>query len=259
MEPKTALNQPFCATSRGARRNKCQAGAKTARQARVRKPIQAQGNGRGARESRPPAGLEAGRGLWGAGLRPSWGPPWWRLAGGPGGLPDQAHEVEGQREGIADEHGLGGALEAEPGRAFEMATLLAGIAALGVALAAHAQLPGLGPHLQVAGQADTAIRQAQAGGETVAQGTSWVGELASLARRGTGRAIGALQVRVGLVAALLAALSRGFANPEESIIDGILGPVFQTTHPKMLPRLFRGHFSCGNAFSHRNFTCKSSG
>jgi hypothetical protein len=62
-----------------------------------------------------------------------------------------------------------------------------------------------------------------------------------------------------LVSALLTALSRGFANPEESMLGGILGSVFQTTHPKMLPRLFQGHISCGNAFFHCNFACKSSG
>lgn len=106
--------------------------------------MQASGNGMGARGNTPSAALEAGGGLSGAGLRPSGGLCRWgrRLAGGAGGLPHQAHQVEGQREGIADEHGLGGVGQAEPGRAFETAAGLAGIAGFGIALAAHAQLPG---------------------------------------------------------------------------------------------------------------------
>jgi endonuclease III len=72
--------------------------------------MQASGNDLGARGSQPSAALEAGEGRSGAGLRSSGGLRRWgrRLAGGPGGLPHQAHQVEGQREGIADEHGLGG-------------------------------------------------------------------------------------------------------------------------------------------------------
>ena len=50
---------------------------------------------------------------------------------------DQAGEIEGQGQGIADEHGLGGVLETEPGRAFEIAARLGGVAAFGVALAAN--------------------------------------------------------------------------------------------------------------------------
>lgn len=106
-----------------------------------------------------------------------------RFAGGLGSLADQAGEVEGQGEGVGDEHGLGGVLEAEPGRAFEVAAHLSGVAGFGIALATHAQLPGFGADWQVTGQADTAIRQAQARGEAKTEGMIWIDKLASLARR----------------------------------------------------------------------------
>ena len=61
-----------------------------------------------------------------------------RFASRPRSLEDQAGQVEGQGEGIADQHGLGRVLQAEPGRAFEPPAGLGGVAALGVALAPHA-------------------------------------------------------------------------------------------------------------------------
>ena len=51
---------------------------------------------------------------------------------------DQAGEIEGQGQGIADEHGLGGVLETEPGGTFDTAAFLRGIATFGIALAADA-------------------------------------------------------------------------------------------------------------------------
>ena len=43
----------------------------------------------------------------------------------------------------------------------------------GIALATDAQLPGGRAYLEITGQADTAIREAQANGEAVAQGMLW--------------------------------------------------------------------------------------
>jgi len=54
-------------------------------------------------------------------------------------------------------------------------------------------------------------------------------------------------------------LSRRFANPELTIVSGVLEPFSQTTYPKMLSRWLGGHFSYGNAFSDHNFTRKTSG
>ena len=103
------------------------------------------------------------------------------LAGRPGSLTDQAGEVEGQREGIADQGSLGGVGQAEPGRALEAAAGLAGVAGFGIALATDAQLPGGRTDRQVPRQADTAIGQAEAGGEAEAQGVVWVDKLAGQA------------------------------------------------------------------------------
>jgi len=109
------------------------------------------------------------------------------LAGGSRSLANQTSQVKGQRKGIADEGSLGGVGQAEPGGALETAAGLAGIAAFGIALASDAQLPGGRADLQIAGQADTAIGQAEASGEAVAQGMLRVGELAGLARQGLWR------------------------------------------------------------------------
>ncbi len=109
------------------------------------------------------------------------------LAGRSRSLANQASQVKGQGKGIADQGGLGGVGQAEPGGAFETAALLAGIAAFGITLATDAQFPGRRADLEIPGQADTAIRQAQANGEAVAQGALWIGELAGLARQGLWR------------------------------------------------------------------------
>jgi hypothetical protein len=137
-----------------------------------------------------------------------------------------------------------------------VAASLGCIATFGITLPADAQLPGVRTDLHVPRQADRAIREGQAGGDGSAERAGGIRE-----RTGTARVLGLggkLNIRLRLVQALLAALFRGFANPEESIIGGILGSFFRTTHSKMLPRLFRGHISCKNAFFHCNFTCKSS-
>ena len=101
-----------------------------------------------------------------------------------GGFADQASEIEGQGEGIGDEQGFGGVVEAEPGRTLDTAVLLNGVPAFGVALATNAQLPGIRTDLEVASQANTAIREAEADGERVTQGVIRVDILAGLAGRG---------------------------------------------------------------------------
>ena len=60
-----------------------------------------------------------------------------------GGLGDQAGEIGQEGEGIADEEGFGGVVQAEPGRAFESAVLLGGVAGFRIALAADAAFPGV--------------------------------------------------------------------------------------------------------------------
>ena len=98
---------------------------------------------------------------------------------------DQAGEIEGQREGIADEHGLGGVGQAEGGRPFEMSACLSGIAALGIGLPADAQLPGIGTDLHVTCQADGSIGQGECGGQGESQGMDRIGEGAGGVRDGS--------------------------------------------------------------------------
>lgn len=93
---------------------------------------------------------------------------------------DQAGEIEGQGEGVGDEHGLGSVRQAKPGRALDAALHLNGISALGVGLATDAQLPGLRADLEIAGQANTAIGEAEAKGQGVAQRVMGFGKLAGL-------------------------------------------------------------------------------
>ena len=125
--------------------------------------------------------------------------------GSAGSLADQAGEVEGQGEGVADEHGLSGIGEAEPGGAFEMAAHLQGVAGFGIGLAAHTQFPGVGADRQVTGEADAAIRQGEGGGEGKAEGMEGVDEVTRQTGSRRRRRVGQGDVRDGLVEALLAA------------------------------------------------------
>jgi len=124
---------------------------------------------------------------------------------------DQAGEIEGQGQGIADEHGLGGVLEAEPGRTFDAAAFLNGISALRVTLTANAQVPGIGADLHVACQAGAAIRQAEANGEGVAHRMIEIDVLAGLASRRRNGLIREPNVWIRLVSAFLAANPLGRA------------------------------------------------
>ena len=102
-------------------------------------------------------------------------------------------------------------MEAEAGRALEAAAGLDGVAGFGVALATDAELPGVRADREIAGQADAAIWEGEAGGEGVAKGMNWGGELASVAGwRGEGL-IGEADIGFGLVQAFLAAEPLGGA------------------------------------------------
>jgi len=92
---------------------------------------------------------------------------------------NQAGQVEGNGERIADGHGLGGVRQAERAGAFELPAGLGGIAALGVGLPADAEFPGFGAELGIAGQAGGAIRQVQARGDGISQGVLRPGKGAS--------------------------------------------------------------------------------
>ena len=83
-------------------------------------------------------------------------------AGGSSSLPDKTNQVEGVGQDVTQVVGFGAVVEAEPGRALEMAAGLVGVATLGIALAADAQLPGGGIELEVAGEAQAAIGQLSA-------------------------------------------------------------------------------------------------
>jgi hypothetical protein len=93
-----------------------------------------------------------------------------------GGFEDEAGEIEGQREGVREEHSFGGVRDAEGGRVFEMSVCLGGIAALGIGLAADAQLLGGGTDGDVACQADRTIRQGKRGSQGKTQRMLGIGE-----------------------------------------------------------------------------------
>ena len=81
------------------------------------------------------------------------------------GFAHQTHEIESQRERVADQHGFGGIVQAKSRRAFELSAGLNGIAAFGIGLPAKAQLPIVGTDGQIAREADGTIGQGQAGGQ----------------------------------------------------------------------------------------------
>ena len=93
--------------------------------------------------------------------------------------------------------------QAEPGRAFQVAVSLGGIAAFGIALPADAQLPGVRADLHIPRQADGAIREGQAGGDGSAERVGGIRERTGAAR-GLGLG-GELNIRLRLVQALLTA------------------------------------------------------
>jgi len=92
------------------------------------------------------------------------------------GFKDEAGEVEGQGEGVGEEHGFGSVGEAEGAGAFELAASLGGIATFGIGLSADAQLPGVGVHGDVTRQAEGTIRQGEASGQGEAEGMVGMGE-----------------------------------------------------------------------------------
>ena len=127
------------------------------------------------------------------------------LQGSLGSFKDQTGEVGGQGEGIRDEHGLGGVGDAEPGRAFEVAARLRGIAGFGIALAADAEFPGIRIDGDIANQADRAVREIEADGDGETEGVSRISEGTSLLRELGLRLIGEANIGGGLVQALLMA------------------------------------------------------
>ena len=82
----------------------------------------------------------------------------WRRQGGQGGFLNEAGQIKQERECIAHGSSLRRVDQAEPGRAFQVAVSLGGIAAFGIALPADAQLPGVRTDLHIPRQADGAIR-----------------------------------------------------------------------------------------------------
>lgn len=73
------------------------------------------------------------------------------------GLKNKTGEVGSEGEGIADQDGLGGVVNAEPGRALDATMLLSGVAGFRIGLTADAQFPGIGADLSIAGETDGAI------------------------------------------------------------------------------------------------------
>jgi len=86
------------------------------------------------------------------------------------GFEDETTKIEGQGKGVTDRHRFCGVAQPEGRRAFEMSARLSGIAALGVRLPAHAQVPDIRIDLGIARKADGTIRQSQGSAERKTKG-----------------------------------------------------------------------------------------
>ncbi len=88
---------------------------------------------------------------------------------GQGGFPDEASQVEGERQDVAQEGGLGGIGQAKTRHPLELSAGLVGIAGFGIGEPSETHLPAGGADLQVTSQADGTIWQSQGGGQAEAQ------------------------------------------------------------------------------------------
>ncbi len=88
---------------------------------------------------------------------------------GQGGFPDEASQVEGEGQDVAQEGGLGSIGQAKTRHPLELSAGLVGIAGFGIGQPSKAQIPAGGADLQVTSQADGTIGQVQGGGEGKAQ------------------------------------------------------------------------------------------
>lgn len=149
------------------------------------------------KDRRAEAGLSSCASRKGQGVRRLCG----RRQGDAGGFLDEASEVEEDGKGIADEGGLGGIVQAEVRRALEAEAGLVGIAGFGIGLSADAEMPEIRIDLDIASEADGAVREGEANGEGQAEGMIRIGERAGR-RRGLVRDG---DVGLGLVQALAAA------------------------------------------------------
>jgi hypothetical protein len=131
----------------------------------------------------------------------------WR-GSNPGSLENEPGKVGSQGKSIADQNSFSGVVETEPGGTFHAPMLLGGVAAFGITLSPHAQLPGIGIDLGIASQADTAIRQGKANGEGIAEGVVRSSKRAG-SIRGSDRGKSDRDIRKGLVGALVAAQPLG--------------------------------------------------
>ncbi len=122
---------------------------------------------------------------------------------------DQTGEVGSQGEGIGDEGGLGGVSDAEPGRAFEVAARLRGIAGFGIALAADAEFPGIRADGDIANQTNRAVREIETEGDGETERVSRISEGTSLQWDLGLRWIREANIRCGLMLALLVAKPLG--------------------------------------------------
>lgn len=139
--------------------------------------------------------------------KPSWaqGARSWRTGSSEGGFTDEAGHVEDRGEDIPEDGGLGAVIHTEPGRTFQAATGLAGIATFRVTLSPNAQFPGRRTNLKVPSQADIAIREGEVHRNSVAQGVVVIPIGANRTGMVRIRGIRELNIRLRLVDTLLAA------------------------------------------------------
>jgi hypothetical protein len=137
----------------------------------------------------------------------------WEAAGG---FLDEASEIEEAGKGISDEGGLGGIVQAEVRRALEAEAGLGGIAGFGIGLSADAEMPEVRIDLDIASQADGAVREGEANGKGHAEGMIRIGERAGGKRWLAGDG----DVGLGLVQALAAAEPLGGMTGEVVAVRG---------------------------------------
>jgi hypothetical protein len=118
-----------------------------------------------------------------------------------GGFKDETTKIESQGERVADGHGSGSVGEAKGGRAFELPASLSCIAALGIRLSAHAQVPGIRIDLGIPREPNGTIWQGQSSAERKSKARSVIG----IGKRAGGSGylgLGTRDIRVRLVQAL---------------------------------------------------------
>lgn len=89
-------------------------------------------------------------------------------------FPDEASDAEGGGKDVRQDRSLGTVGFAEPGRAFDAASGLVGVAGFSIALSPDAQVPGGRVNFQITSQADVTVGEREIDGDHTSQEMFWV-------------------------------------------------------------------------------------